>query len=254
MARRIKRAPVQAAEREPLPDVEPREPWAEGMARRSAWDRCRPVQLGLRQILDDGTYHLPPWQRGQVWTPDQQVAFCEAVWMGLPMPPLLVWERRVGSGIADRAAVVLDGQQRLCALGARVLRSDGSPVAPTSAFLDLETGRWGTDPAPDWPPITMWDAASGGLGWLWEGDYREALGPERHRRLGMLLAQASNRVGMVEVVTYLMGPSVPPEDAVAVFRSWNRPGAPIPSEEVEALIAQADLGWSPAPDGPATRK
>lgn len=241
--------PVQAP---PDPDVEPREAWPIPMGKRSMWDRCRPVQPCLRQVVQDHVYHLPPWQRGQVWTPEQQVAFCECLWRGLPFAPLLVWERWHGGGIANRSNVVLDGQQRLCAVGAHVIRPDGSPTVPTSAFLDLETGRWGTEPAPDWPPITMRDAASGGSEWAWDDDLWETLGRTGHRRLRMLLAHAAQRVGMLEVVTYLMGASVPPEDAVRVFRSWNRPGTPIPEDEVEALIAQADLGWMPEARTPAT--
>jgi hypothetical protein len=232
--------PVQAP---PEPDVEPRETWPVPMGKRSMWDRCRPVQPCLRQVVQDHVYHLPPWQRGQVWTPAQQVAFCECLWEGLPFAPLLVWERSHGELKHGRSSVVLDGQQRLCAVGARVLRSDGSPTVPTSAFLDLETGRWGTEPSPDWPPITMRDAATMGSGWL--DDLYETMDRAERRRLRMLLAHAAQRVQMIEVVTYLMGPSVPAEDAVRVFRSWNRPGTPIPEDEVEALIAQADLGWAP---------
>lgn len=252
MARPAKPKQPAAPPSPPEPDVEPREPWPAPMGQRSSWDRCRPVQLCLRQVVQDHVYHLPPWQRGQVWTPAQQVAFCECLWRGLPFAPLLVWERSHGAPKHEVSGVVLDGQQRLCAVGARVLRADGSPTAPTSAFLDLETGRWGTEPAPDWPPITMRDAASGGSDWIWGEVLRASLGRERHRRLGMLLAHAAQRVGMTEAVTYLMGPSVPAEDAVEVFRSWNRPGTPIPPEEVEALIAQADIGWMPVQPASAT--
>lgn len=220
-------------------DIQPREPWPPALGWRSSWDRCRPVQLGLRRVLHDEVYHLPRWQRGQVWVPGQQVAFCEAVWSGLPVAPLLVWTRRVGE---TDVAVLLDGQQRLCALGAQVLLADGSAVAPTAALLDVETGRWGTTPSPDWPPITMSDAADGGRMWLRK--HRPQLSNHLAARLQMLLLLAAQRLEGVDIVAYVMGASVAAIEAQAIFRSWNRPGTPLTEEEIDSLIKRADLGPS----------
>lgn len=223
----------------PRPDVHPREPWAPGLQARSSFDGCRPHLASMRKLLHDTTYHLPPWQRGQVWTPAQQVAFCETVWNGLPFSPILLWERRVGK---DTAAVVLDGQQRLSALGARVLRHDGSPNAPTAAHLDLETGRWQVGPAEGHPPITM--RAASDVWWAFEP--RPSVMDDEHYRLAMLVATAAERLQRSDTSVYIIGPSTPVEDVVRICRAWNVPGTPFTPEEVERLIAEANLGWTPA--------
>lgn len=187
------------------------------------------------------TYYLPPWQRGQIWTPTQQVALCETIWNGLPLAPFLFWARQTGPGIEDRAVVVLDGQQRLCALGADVRRHDGTPCAPTAARLDLETGRWGVNVGSDETPITMRHLAS--TAWLSERVFNHRF---RHdERIMDLVCDAEHRVTGWTGVVYAMGLGFTPELATEVFRSWNIPGEPIPASEIEALIASADLGWSP---------
>jgi hypothetical protein len=56
-----------------------------------------------------------------------QAAFCTAVMVGDPVPPVLLWERRDGTW-------VIDGQQRLTALGARVVRVDGSSNTPAHSM------------------------------------------------------------------------------------------------------------------------
>lgn len=220
----------------------PREEWPKPtLASYSMWDAARPTTIGLRALLHDSVYRLPPWQRGQVWTPAQQVALCETIWNGLPLAPLLLWVRRVGPNISDVAVVVLDGQQRLCALGADVRRHDGTPCTPTAAHLDLETGRWQVGPSEGHPPVTMREVCD--MGWLfdrmWAG---EGAGDDRTVDLaGMAIKRTELWTGCV----YAMGPSVTAEDAIQVFRAWNTPGVPIPQDEIEALIREADLGWSP---------
>ena len=227
---------------EAMPDIQPREPWPPSLNLRSSFDGARPVLMSIRQVLLDQVYHLPPWQRGQEWTPAQQVALCEAVWTGLPVAPMLLWERRRADG--SKYAVVLDGQQRLCAMGATVLRHDGTPCEPTSAHLDLETGRWLAGPAEDWPPITMaravdfrWSLATGR-----SLDYT----PDKRWHFLSLIAMAADRL-QESTFMYCMGPSTTADDAVRVFRSWNVPGVPIPPDKVEALIRAADTDWEPNP-------
>jgi hypothetical protein len=223
----------------PRPDIHPREPWLPGLQTRSSFDGCRPHLASMRKLLHDAIYHLPPWQRGQVWTPAQQVAFCETIWNGLPFAPILLWERRVGK---DHAVIILDGQQRLSALGANVLRHDGTPNEPTAAHLDLETGRWQIGPADGHPPITMKAAAD--MWWTWK--LRPSMTEDGHYRLAMLVGAASTRLQHSDTSVYVIGASTPVEDAVRIFRAWNVPGTLFPPEEVERLIAEADLGWAPA--------
>lgn len=223
----------------PRPDVHPREPWP-GVARDlSSWDRCRPHLMTIREILCDMVYHLPPWQRGQVWTPDQGVAFCETVWNGLPYMPMLLWERRTGPEGKGRSVVVLDGQQRLSAMGATILRADGTPNGPTAAHLDLETGRWQVGPADGHPPITMRRAVDS----LWSFRYWRENDEEDRWRTVMLCAQAETRIRRAESSVYVIGSGVRVEEAVRIFQAWNMPGVPIPPDEVERLIRDIDTEW-----------
>jgi hypothetical protein len=194
----------------------------------------------MSSLLHGPVYYLPPWQRGQEWTPAQQVAVCETVWNGLPLAPILLWERQVGPGVMNRVMVVLDGQQRLCALGADVRRHDGTPCAPTSAHLDLETGRWQAEPAAGYPPITMREVSS--VRWL----TRRCQETEAFTsRMVDLCAAAIDRVAEWTGVSYVMGVDVAPDTAVKAFRTWNIPGVPIPPDRVESLIQAADLRWCP---------
>ena len=238
--------PVSAPVRREVVHHEPREPWLDGLGlTTSSFSTPRPVTMNWRQVCEDFTYVLPPWQRGQVWTSAQQVALCEAIWSGLPIAPLLLWERQTGPGLGDRVTVVLDGQQRLCALGARVLRHDGTPCAPPSAFLDLETGRWSAEPAPSHPPITFARATSSH--WTWDRDgYRAQYDDATWWRWASLVAHASSRLGQAcDSMAVHMGSTIDVERAVQVFRSWNVPGTLFDLAEVEALIRAADLSWRP---------
>lgn len=194
--------------------------------------------MNVRQLLEDMTYHLPPWQRGQVWTPAQQVALCETIWAGLPVQPMLLWERRR----ADTSChvVVIDGQQRLTAMGARMLRWDGSVNSSTAAHLDLETGRWQAGPAEGHPPITMREAAT--TSWLW--GLRSTMDDDAWWRLASLSGSAADRL-RGSMFVYYIGPSTPIEDAIRIFRAWNVPGTPFDPDEVERLIRGADLTWDP---------
>ena len=86
----------------------------------------QPHKTTVRQAVVDVEWFLPPFQREVVWTPAQQAAYCNSLWDGMPTAPLLVWERDInGTGWPYRR-VVLDGQQRLTALGAHVIRADGT--------------------------------------------------------------------------------------------------------------------------------
>ncbi len=225
----------------PMPDVHPREPWIGGARDLSSWDRCRPNLMTIRQMLCDAVYHLPPWQRGQVWTPDQQVAFCRTVWDGLPYAPMLLWERRTGPDRKGQSIVVLDGQQRLSAMGATILRADGTPNTPTAAHLDLETGNWQVGPADGHPPITMRRAVDA----LWGMRYWQETRDEDRWRTVMLCAQAETRLRRAESSVYVIGSGVRVSEAVRIFQAWNVPGVPISPDEIERLIRDIDAEWEP---------
>lgn len=152
-----------------------------------------------------------------------QVSFCDAVLVGDPVPPILLWERRDGTW-------VIDGQQRLTALGARVLRPDGTGNTPTAAYFDVRSGRFG--PAQGRWSLTAvrlarWRALAvprpakrGGRDWEWAGVAGEVM----RRRT---------------VSTYVLGPDATHDDAVRAFRAINTPGVLMEPGEVEALVASA---------------
>lgn len=107
-----------------LPEVHPQVAWPPFDPHESL-DGCRPSLETPHSLLFSGigaprTFHLPRWQRGQVWTPEQQVAFAETVWAGLPFQPVLLWEQDAPGGA--RRLIVLDGQQRLSAMGAHLIQ------------------------------------------------------------------------------------------------------------------------------------
>ena len=170
------------------------------------------------------TFLLPAFQRGERWTPQMQAAFCGTVLVGDPVPPILLWERRDGTW-------VIDGQQRLTALGAKVSRADGTANTPTAAFLDVRTGRFGPAPgrwhltavrAARWRALAVPRPSKGRVlrDWEWAGEAGEVL---RRRTL----------------VTYVLGPDATRDDAVRAFRSVNTPGVPMTPDEVEMLVASA---------------
>lgn len=249
--RKTRRQPTPPAQRAPAPPPPPppvpREPWAPPVVDlNGTFGGCRPVVLTLSQILrSDQVYHLPPWQRGQVWTEAQQVAFCETLWNGLPVAPLLVWTRGKRDAEGREHHIVLDGQQRLCTLGAQVHRHDGTPCTPTRAVLDLETGRWSVG-EPDGRQIVTARQASNVFETT-RSMWSEIRSDEGLWRLIQLMGDAENRIGQNgRLVVYAIGNDADPDAAVAIFRSWNVPGVPIPPDEVEALIRAADLSWTPA--------
>ena len=67
--------------------------------------------LGLPTVCG---YNIPPWQRGLVWTLDQNIALIESIWRGIPIGSYSVnhWE------VKDQSLtnIVIDGQQRLNAI------------------------------------------------------------------------------------------------------------------------------------------
>lgn len=179
---------------------------------------------------------IPTLQRGQVWTPEQQVAFASAVWTAKPMyTPMILWERtrRVSY---DRPPVmdVLDGQQRLHALGVPMERADGTPMPPCAAFLDLETGTVVGEPGQHRP--TLFDAVA----------YQTARSMQALRGVtiagtggDLTYALAKDRLDRIDFSVINLEPSVTPAEAADHFRAANTQGVQMSPEELEALIAAA---------------
>lgn len=149
-----------------------------------------------------------------------QAKFCTAVFQGDPIPPILLWERK-------DMTLVLDGQQRLTALGASVVRFDGTPNTPTKAFFDARTGTFGPDPRrwnltairlARWSALNIPQPKRGTREWAWA---KEASGVLRKRTL----------------VTYILGPEATVDDAIVAFRAINTPGIPMDPHELLALTS-----------------
>lgn len=64
---------------------------------------------GLRSIMG---YFLPTWQRGLVWTKEQNVKLIESLWLGLPIGTY-TFNRLYGSKYDN---LLIDGQQRMNAV------------------------------------------------------------------------------------------------------------------------------------------
>lgn len=84
--------------------------------------------IDLVDQLHQGQIDLdPPYQRGQVWTEDQQIALVRSLLAGIPIPTLIFNQRPTGPVLT----VVIDGKQRLIATRAWF---DGELAVPASWF------------------------------------------------------------------------------------------------------------------------
>jgi hypothetical protein len=168
---------------------------------------------------------LPPLQRGQVWTPEQQVAFCESYWLGRIMHShILLWRRSYRSD----EHLIVDGQQRLSALGLPVRRPDGSLNA-CSAFLDLHDGRWYTERTEDRftaAELADWTV----LRCVWE----------RSRVLGAWMCHAEKRMSVSRIAVSVIEPNIPQSTVQAWFRTMAIPGVALTPEEAERLCVAAE--------------
>lgn len=70
-----------------------------------------PNNHGYREVMG---YFLPPWQRGLVWTKEQNVRLIESLWLGLSIGTYTFNRSNVFGGPLDN--LLIDGQQRMNAL------------------------------------------------------------------------------------------------------------------------------------------
>lgn len=200
--------------------------------------RGSPHMITARSMCADQIWHLPPFQRKIVWSAEQQVAYCNAVFQSLPTAMFLIWERHVDG---RRVHVVLDGQQRLTALGAQVVRSDGTENEPTAARFDLASGRFGVGPF-------RWNQTATDLARFnfshhidTERQLEASADPDAiywHHRI-----YAYSILSSAQVCHYLLPSHTPISDVIAAFRSINRPGVSFSEAEVERLVNDA-ADWS----------
>lgn len=59
-------------------------------------------------------YPIPSWQRELKWSREQEVAFIESAWMGLPLGTYTIHTcESEGVALSEFAGLIIDGQQRL---------------------------------------------------------------------------------------------------------------------------------------------
>jgi len=98
--------------------------------------------------------YLPPYQREYVWSPRQAASFLNAMFEGRPTGTFLMWEMR-----HDLPSILLDGQQRLTTLGAKLTRPDGTLNEPhPEVRFCVQRKQWVVSPKGDSFAIldTLW--------------------------------------------------------------------------------------------------
>lgn len=155
-----------------------------------------------------------------------QAKFCTSVLQGLPIPPVMLWERPEGTW-------VLDGQQRLTALGVRLVRphAGGRANAQPSAYFNSTKGVFAAEQR-------HWSLTALRLA-RWHALDVSRKRPSRNIREWEWNFAANEIMRKRTLVTYVLGPKATLDDAVQAFRSINTPGIPMSLAEVEALIATA---------------
>lgn len=81
----------------------------------------RPAASLVRDTISGDLDLNPPYQRGQVWTRQQQVALIRSTLLGIPLPSITVNNREAfqgGVAVDEPLWVCIDGKQRLTALRA----------------------------------------------------------------------------------------------------------------------------------------
>ena len=75
------------------------------------WENAEADPMGRRMVMG---YALPSWQRGLVWTEEQQVRLIESAWRGLNIGTYTINHSPSYKGPFEN--LLIDGQQRLHAL------------------------------------------------------------------------------------------------------------------------------------------
>ena len=208
-----------------------------------------PMHLGQ---LSRKPLRVPTYQRGVVWEPARQASVCQAAMACRVSPPVTLLTHR-------QQAYVLDGQQRLTALGVRLERADGS-VNLTSAGMNLRTGQWQeisprtAQPIEDLPEGTTVylaaEIARGNLQHLlrferamnqrYTGeDYPPEVAEALRDQMSVLHTQIWCQTLNVPIVQIEVYDDTPESwsDVLAVFRMVNTPGVSFDLSELERVLA-----------------
>lgn len=217
----------------PRPPDPPSVPWPEPEWSLLDMVDVQACTLRIRQ-MSAHPLHLPPVQRGIVWTPEQQLALVQSVWSGLPVAPIIVWQQQTSRG---DVRWLLDGQQRATSLGLDVRTVDGvrRPTPPTR--WDWRTGTWSLDAG---EPTTLAELADVRLT---RAMFDLGVGLELSSR-----AAGQTRASDCCVTSIVIGgwsARVPVDRVVAAFRALATPGV-LWTETQIAEISGSMEGWEVA--------
>ena len=175
--------------------------------------------------LSEEEYDLPDFQRGYVWTEPQAIAFMERFRRGMPMGAILVWHRVHGS-----RPLLLDGQQRMVSLGAKVYRN-GERVIGHTVHIDAEKQAFTCTPSDK--AMTLADVVAGEFQYQLNYNDPKPFTRQEHA----FLCGCNARLRKMQVVLLHLGKhwvpgSVSEKDALDFFRCYNSGGTPILEEEL----------------------
>lgn len=189
--------------------------------------------------MAESEFRLPSFQREAVWSVDQQAIFLSRLMRGYPFGTVLAWEREYQS-----PWLVLDGQQRLTALGAKLVRQDGSVNKSAALYFDVEawlSGQglcWFSKPQGPRPMMVH--------NFLQQSFYEDVLQMRSSRgeltEVERWLIEAFNAFNDQDVHIQVIDWSVTVDQAMEIFAAANTGGTPMSNEEVARLIAEAKKG------------
>jgi hypothetical protein len=195
-----------------------------------------------RDLEVQAPFRLPPYQRPAVWTSEQSAAFLTRLLRGMPGGTVLIWER-YDAARKDREWWLIDGQQRLTAIGARVLRADGT-FNPTP-ILHLDLDAFASEPSNDVP---IWHPEPRGrfsptvenlMDYRYMWNKRDECGPADRDWHLLIHAQEALQNAEFHVMQAggWSGDRVTTEDVLRLFVALNTGGTPMSAEDVAALTA-----------------
>lgn len=185
----------------------------------------RTYATNLRE-MGDRALCLPVYQRGAVWTFAQATAFLDSFLMGDIMSAMLLVELdRPGA----RTFSVLDGQQRLIAMGVSIAAHDGSARIGTAPLISLTDLRWHAEPAPDRFTLASLMGAN-----LFTRTLK--LGARQQYVAGYL----ADKIRSADWPVAILDRDITPAAARRAFAAWNHPGAPIDPDALAALLARPE--------------
>ena len=198
----------------------------------------------VRQTVESiaaGEFRIPPFQRQFVWTDDAVIALLDSLLAGHYIGTLLLWERykqpaaevTLGgvtvASPADRAYLVIDGQQRLGSLAAAFLSG--------RFHVDLLTGKFTTAPTlTDLPLGLLIDETFGIIEWGKQPEIVSAYGERIGSRLGAKMMDALLWGPTVQVC--VIDHDAPASHVIETFRRLNTHGTPMSPDDLAAALAR----------------